>query len=173
MEIKTINPKDCTGWKHADRAEFEMGNIYLLAQDIKQNGQIEPVIARPSKDKHFKYEIVTGSRRLKACEQAGLALKAIVQDMDDQQAMVAQIKENQKQGICDYSKGICFSSLIEEKTATRKEIIQTTGISRMQFERFLYFEKIPQQIWDAVQIMSKVSARAAETIYTISKKHLC
>ena len=40
----------------------------------------------------------------------------------------------------------------------------------MQLERFLYFQKIPQEIWDAVQIMSKVSARAAETIYTISKK---
>ena len=74
-----INPKDCRRWQYADRSSFEMGDLFLLAEDIKQNGQIEPIIVRSLKgSSELKYEVIAGSRRWQACLQHNLPLKAIV-----------------------------------------------------------------------------------------------
>ena len=43
-----------------------------LAEDILKNGQINPVLIRPYEDKNFKYEIIAGSRRWKACLLANI-----------------------------------------------------------------------------------------------------
>ena len=65
--IIEIDPRDCRRWKYADRSEFEFGDSNILAKDIEENGQIEPVIVREIDDDGFKYEVIAGSRRLRAC----------------------------------------------------------------------------------------------------------
>ncbi len=171
MSLKELDPRECRRWKYADRSSFEMGDLFLLAEDIKQNGQIEPVIVRPVEgSEEINYEIIAGSRRWQACLQYNLPLKAVVRDLDDKTAMVAQIKENEKETICDYSKGVFFSSLLKDSKASQKDILQATGISRRQLDRFLSFDKVPSSVWDAVKVMTKVSVRAAQTIYELSQK---
>ena len=57
MEVIKVDPRDCTKWKYADRSFFEYGDPNILAEDIKRNGQIEPVSIRPLKgDGDFKYD---------------------------------------------------------------------------------------------------------------------
>jgi len=171
MSLKELNPKECRRWKYADRSSFEMGDLFLLAEDIKQNGQIEPVIVRPIEESgDIKYEVIAGSRRWQACLQHNLPLKAIIHNLNDKEAMVAQIKENEKEGICDYSKGIFFSSLLKDGAISQKQLMDAAGLSKTQFLRYLSFEKIPDLIWNAVKVMSKVSVRAAQTIYGLSQK---
>lgn len=46
MNIVELKPSECTRWKYADRSFFEFGNISELAEDIKTNGQIEPIHVR-------------------------------------------------------------------------------------------------------------------------------
>ena len=55
MQIIEINPRDCTRWKYADRSHFEFGNTGSLSEDIKENGQVEPVIVRPLLNSEYKY----------------------------------------------------------------------------------------------------------------------
>jgi ParB family chromosome partitioning protein len=54
MQIIEINPRDCTRWKYADRSHFEFGNTGSLSEDIKENGQVEPVIVRPLLNSEYK-----------------------------------------------------------------------------------------------------------------------
>lgn len=115
MKIVEINPKECIRWKGADRSGFEFGDSYTLGKDIVKNGQIEPVIARPVTNAEFKYEIISGSRRWKACSELGIPLKAIIKQLSDEEAFLTQIKENEKMPICDYSKGVCFQQALERK----------------------------------------------------------
>ena len=62
MEIIKIDPRLCTRWKYADRNSFEFGDINLLAEDIKLNGQINPIYVRPIKDdSKFKYEVIVAT----------------------------------------------------------------------------------------------------------------
>ena len=171
MSLKELDPKDCQRWKYADRSAFEMGDLYLLAEDIKKNGQIEPIIVRALKGNNdIHYEVIAGSRRWQACLQHNLPIKAIVHDLDDKEAMVVQIKENEKEEICDYSKGLFFSSLLQDSKTSQKELLEATGLSKTQLLRFLCFEKVPASIWNAIKVMSKVSVRAAQTIYELSQK---
>ena len=94
MQIIEINPRDCTRWKYADRSHFEFGNTGSLSEDIKENGQVEPVIVRPLLNSEYKYEIIAGSRRFQACFNAGLMLKAVIRDVSDEERV--QWKNTQK-----------------------------------------------------------------------------
>jgi len=117
-----------------------------------------------------KYEIIAGSRRWKACLEAGILLKGIVQNLSDEQAAVAQIKENQQLSICDYSKGVYYARLIKEKKMTIEKLAESIGCSKPKLHNFLNFEKVPQVIWDAVGNLSRISSRTASTIYALSQK---
>jgi ParB family chromosome partitioning protein len=170
MQVIEVDPKNCVRWKFADRSGFEFGDIYTLSQDILKNGQIEPAILRKSTDPQYKYEVIAGSRRWRACLDSGIPLKGIVQELSDEQAAVAQIKENQQLSICDYSKGIYYAKLIKEKKMTTEKLAESIGCSRPKLQNFLDFEKVPQAIWDAVGNLSRVSSRTASTIYALSQK---
>lgn len=170
MHVVEIDPKNCVRWKFADRSGFEFGDIFALSQDIQKNGQIEPAILRNDPSHPGKYEVIAGSRRWKACLEEGIALKAIVQNLTDEQAAVVQIKENQKVPLCDYSKGIHYSKLLKEKKLTLTFLSELLGISRAKLDNYLAFEKIPTPIWDAVGNLSRLSSRSAATIYSLSKK---
>src|SRR5690554_4864829 len=118
MKIIDVDPRKCSRWKFADRSGFEFGDLYALAQDIQKNGQVEPVLLRKDPEREGHYEVIAGSRRWKACLEADIPLKGIVQDLTDAQAAIAQIKENQGIPLCDYSKGIYYGKLIKEKAVT-------------------------------------------------------
>ena len=66
IKILNVDPSTCKRWKFADRIEADFFKIEELAEDILKNGQINPVLIRPSEDENFKYEIIAGSRRWKA-----------------------------------------------------------------------------------------------------------
>lgn len=71
MHLMTVNPKICHLWQFADRSGFEYGDIHALIQDIKSNGQIEPILLRPHPTLNNEYEVIAGARAGK------LALKPI------------------------------------------------------------------------------------------------
>jgi ParB family chromosome partitioning protein len=170
MQIIKVDPKSCTRWAFADRSGFEFGDVFELAQDIIANGQVEPVILRKSTIPGFEYEVIAGSRRWKACLEAGINLKGIVQELSDEQASVVLIKENQQLSICDYSKGLYYSKLLAEKKTTRANLAKLAGCSPSKLDNFLTFERIPATIWEAVGNPSRVSSRSAATILALSQK---
>lgn len=171
MQIVTVDPKDCTRWKYADRGNFEFGDVVELADDIKNNGQIEPVHLRLLKnDPKFKYEIIAGSRRWKACLDADLPLKAVIEDVTDEHAAIIQIKENQGLDICDYSKGMYYTKLLSDLNMTQVQLAKNLGITRQKLVNYLYFAKIPKVILDAAGNVTKVTSRTASTIFALSQK---
>jgi len=171
MEIIKIDPSLCTRWKYADRNSFEFGDINLLAEDIKRNGQINPIYVRPIKDdSKFKYEVIAGSRRLQACLTANLPIDAIVVETSDAEAATIQIKENEKLALSEYSKGLSYAKLQRDGKLTQEQLAEIVGCSRKKMQNYIAFAKIDQDIWDTVSNMGRVSARAAETILALSKK---
>ena len=95
---------------------------------------------------------------------------AVVSDLTDNQAAIAQIKENQKLGICDYSRGLCYSKLLDSEKVTQNDLINNIQISKAKLKDFLAFAKIDQKIWGAIGNTSKVSSRTAREILSISSK---
>jgi len=77
-----------------------------LAETVKSNGVLEPLIVRPSAIEG-KFEVVCGLRRLRAAEKVGLdAVPCIIRQMSDQEAMEAMLIENvQRKELSDYEVG--------------------------------------------------------------------
>lgn len=171
MHIIKIDPRDCTRWKYADRSNFEFGNTDALAQDIKENGQINPIFVRElNSHPKFKYEVIAGSRRLRACLNANLMIDAIVTNVSDDKAALIQIKENEKLPLSEFSKAMAFVKLKNDNKLTQEQLAQIARCSQKKIFSLLSFGKVDQEIWNAVGNMSKVSAKSSEIILSISKK---
>ena len=170
MKIIEVNPSHCKRWKYADRSSFEFGDVTALAEDIKQNGQIEPAIVREINDNDFKYEVIAGSRRLQACCAENIPFKVVINNVDDVQAAIIQTRENSNLPISDYSKGMHYRKLLDDQAITQEQLAESLSISRRKLRAYLYFADVDSKIWKAVNNMSKVSPRTAETIYLLSQK---
>jgi ParB family transcriptional regulator, chromosome partitioning protein len=171
-EIKMISPMECIRWNLADRPIDEFGDILELARDIENNGQIEPIIVRPlAKDSKYKYEVVAGARRWKACQERGMDVLAIVRNLTDDEAIVAQVKENEKLEISDYSKGINYAKMIKDARITQTRLCKILGFSRSKLNNYLIFDKIHEDIWIAIgKKRDRISSRTAQCIYYLSQK---
>jgi len=97
-------------------------------------------------------------------------LRGIVQDLSDGQAIVVQVKENQKVGLSDYSKGMNYAKILEENKTSIAKLSKLLGYSKTRLNHFLCFKKVPHQIWEVVGNPSRVSSRTAATIHSLAKK---
>jgi ParB family chromosome partitioning protein len=96
------------------RNEPTDAEINELAETIGTHGVLEPLVARPFKD--GKYEVVIGSRRLRAAERAGLEdTVCTVMELTDREALELQFIENeQRKNLTDYEKGRWLKEMLEK-----------------------------------------------------------
>lgn len=81
------------GW----RARRDYGDITELADSIKEIGQMQPVVVKPSKKDDDSYVIIAGLRRTRACKQLGIPVKALViHPRDEIHNLTMQLAENVK-----------------------------------------------------------------------------
>src|SRR5574343_2047869 len=78
--------------KEAMRTELDRDDLFDLAENIKQNGLINPITIRPMGD---RYEVVAGHRRLSACKIAGIIkIPCVVRELDDTKTFEVMAAEN-------------------------------------------------------------------------------
>lgn len=76
----------------AMRSELDREALFELADNIKQNGLINPITVRPVGD---RYEVVAGHRRLSACKIAGIIkIRCVVRDLTDKEVFAVMAAEN-------------------------------------------------------------------------------
>ena len=77
------------------RRYFDPEKLARLAESIKQNGILENLLVRPAPNEQGKYELVSGERRLRAAQQAGLdEVPVQIHDLADQQVLEISLIEN-------------------------------------------------------------------------------
>lgn len=83
-------------WAYKDRSEMEVGEDELeeLIRQIETQGQLQPIMVRPIKDDKHAYEEIFGFKRLMACRELGIKVKAIVRELTDAEAFALQVSEN-------------------------------------------------------------------------------
>ncbi|MEX3557242.1 MAG: ParB/RepB/Spo0J family partition protein [Burkholderia sp.] len=95
--IEEIDPElvDCEKQiRSKDNPGFTVESLTELGNDMKRDGQHEPAVLRKNPKKAGRYLMVAGERRWRGCKIAGIKLKAVVRDMDDEQARRVQRAEN-------------------------------------------------------------------------------
>ncbi len=168
--IIEIDPKQCRNWKYADRNRFELGNIEELSDDIKQNGQLQPVIVRKINSLDYAYEVIAGERRWRACSFANINLKVVVTNEDDAGCLVIQTSENKKKSLSAYSLAVAYEKLMIDLNISQNELSRRLNIPKTSFSELMSFNKVPKEVWEAVEDMTKVKPKTAAFLSLICSK---
>ncbi|SHF03722.1 chromosome segregation DNA-binding protein [Thermoanaerobacter uzonensis DSM 18761] len=127
--VETINIAYIHPNQYQPRKQFDEDSLKELAESIKQNGVIQPIIVRKVDS---GYQIVAGERRWRAARIAGLSeIPAIVRDFDDLQVMeIALIENLQREDLNPIEEAKAYKALIEQFNLTQEEISKKIGKSR-------------------------------------------
>ena len=113
------------------RTDFDKEALQELAESIRAQGVLQPVMVRPLDDSG-KYEIIAGERRWRAAQLAGLhEIPAVVRELDDQTAMCIALIENiQREDLNPLEQARGLSRLAQEFDMTHDDIAGSVGRSR-------------------------------------------
>ena len=165
-EFKIVQIKDIQKNPYQPRKEFSEEKIQELAQSIKENGLIQPIIVR--KSPVLGYEILAGERRYRASIVAGLSeVPVIVKQLSDQDMMLYSIIENlQRENLNPIEEAKAYQFLID-KGFTHTEIAEKMGKSRPYITNLVRLLGLPKHILTEVE-SGKLSQAHARLLIQLS-----
>ena len=116
--------------KYQPRTRMDEGSLYELAESIKSQGVMQPVLVRPVGPN--RYEIIAGERRVRAANLAGLTeVPVLVRVVADEAAAVMALIENiQREDLNPLEEAQGLKRLIDEFHLTHEQAAQAVGRSR-------------------------------------------
>ena len=172
-EFKIIQLSEIQKNPYQPRKEFSEEKIQELAQSIKENGLIQPIIVRQSPV--IGYEILAGERRYRASIAAGLTeVPVIIKKLSDQDMMVHSIIENlQREDLNPIEEAKAYQSLID-KGYTHADIAEKMGKSRPYITNLVRLLTLPNFILKEVETgkLSQAHARLLIQLSTDEQKKL-
>jgi ParB family chromosome partitioning protein len=127
------------------RRVFEPARLEELAQSIRTNGIIQPIIVRPS---GTRYQLVAGERRWRAAKLAGLeTLPVIIQNIPDDRLLEITLIENiQREDLNPIETAVAFERLAKELNLSHEEIGERTGKDRSTITNLLRLLQLPPDL---------------------------
>ncbi|MDX1823400.1 MAG: ParB/RepB/Spo0J family partition protein [Thiohalomonadales bacterium] len=125
--------------RYQPRHEIAQEALQELADSIRAQGVVQPVVVRPLSGQAGKYELIAGERRWRASQLAGLhEIPAVVRDVPDQAAMAMGLIENiQREELNPIEEAGALQRLIEEFGLTHQETAEAVGRSRAAVSNLL------------------------------------
>lgn len=143
------------------RSTFSPEGLQELAQSIRENGIIQPLVVRRAGD---GYQLVAGERRLRAARMAGLhEVPVVVQEFADDRLMEITLIENiQREDLNPIEVAHAFERLHREFRLSHEQIAQRTGKDRSTVTNMLRLLRLPLEVQQllAEQRLSMGHARA-------------
>ncbi len=154
------------------RTEFEKIPLEELAQSIKEVGIIQPITLR--KLGYDRYQIISGERRYRAAQMAGLKeIPAYIRIANDQQMLEMALIENiQREDLNPIEIALSYQRLIDECKLTQEELSKKVGKQRSTVTNYLRLLKLPAPIQKGLKenLLSMGHARALINIENEDKQ---
>lgn len=133
------------------RLIFDTDKLEELAQSIRKNGVLQPVIVR--KSELIGYELLAGERRFQASKLAGkTTIPAIVRDYSDEEMMTLSILENlQRENLNPIEEARSLVQLVEKLNMTHDQIAKALGKSRSYVSNLIRLLGLPEAILSRVE----------------------
>ena len=149
--ISTLKLTDIEPNKDQPRKNFDIEALKTLADSIRQNGVIQPLLVRSLPD--GTYQIVAGERRWRAAKMAGLTeVPVFVKELTDQQTQqIALIENLQRENLNPIEEALGYKELIEKYDMTHEEVAKVVGKARASISNALRLLELPEAIKDLVE----------------------
>jgi ParB family transcriptional regulator, chromosome partitioning protein len=156
--IREIDPAQIDDWGPKDRMEaFTVVNsdddaegFEALKDSIRDGGQQVPILVRRAPIEG-RYEVIYGRRRLQACRDLGLKVRANVQDLDDAAALLAKGLENAARRNLSFYEKARFAAVIQvagHDTKTTRQVLGLTASGLSHLTKVT--DNVPDDVGDVI-----------------------
>ena len=130
------------------RTDFNSGELENLAQSIRVQGVLQPILVRSHPTTADRYQIVAGERRFRATMLAGLnEIPAMLREMDDSDAAVIALVENlQRQDLNALEEAEGYQRLLEDFGLTHEALGYAVSKSRSHVGNTIRLLRLPESI---------------------------
>jgi ParB family chromosome partitioning protein len=138
--------------KYQPRVDMRTDSLNELAESIKAQGIVQPILVRPVGRPHLgesqRYEIIAGERRWRAAQIAGLSeIPAVVRDVADEAAVAMSLIENiQREDLNPLEEARALSRLIDEFGLTHQAAADAVGRSRAAVSNLLRLTELADEV---------------------------
>ncbi|TXI96932.1 MAG: ParB/RepB/Spo0J family partition protein [Neisseriales bacterium] len=156
--------------KYQPRKVFDEVELQELADSIRHNGVIQPVVLR--KIAPERYELIAGERRFRASQIAGLeSIPAIIREFSDEEALAVSLIENiQRKDLNIVEEAQGYRRLIDEFGLTHEALAQVTGKSRSNISNTLRLLNLTTQVLDML-LERKLDMGHARALLPLSEEN--
>ena len=153
------------------RNEFEKQALSELSKSIKEYGLIQPITVR--KVGFDKFQIISGERRFRASQLAGLdKIPAFIRIANDKTMLEMALVENvQREDLNSIEIALGYKRLIEECNFTQEQLSQKVGQDRSTVTNFLRLLKLPEPIQAALRD-KKITMGHARALLSVSDSQM-
>jgi ParB family transcriptional regulator, chromosome partitioning protein len=140
LPVELIDPNP-----NQPRAGFDDEALVALAESIRANGVLQPVLVRPSAG--GRHELIAGERRWRAAKIAGLdELPAVIRPQDDAASLELALVENMaREDLNPIEEARACAALVEELGLTREEVGRRVGRSRVAVSNLMRLLDLPDE----------------------------
>lgn len=130
------------------REAMDEAALAELAASMKEHGVLQPILARPARNRPDRYQIIGGERRWRAAQMAGLhEVPALVRDLTDREAMAAGLVENlQRQDLNALEEAEGYGRLTQQFGLTQDALAKIVGKSRPHVANTLRLLNLPERV---------------------------
>jgi ParB family transcriptional regulator, chromosome partitioning protein len=145
LEVNQLQPG-----KYQPRAHMDQASLTALADSIKSQGVMQPIIVR--KLQQNGYEIIAGERRWRAAQIAGLKqVPVVIREVADEAALAMALIENiQREDLNPIEEALGIQRLINEFAMTHEGAAEAVGRSRSAVSNLLRLLNLPKTVQDMV-----------------------
>ena len=170
-EIAEIRLADIVPNPTQPRTEFDEEALEELADSIRQLGLIQPITVKRDGE---KYIIISGERRWRASERAGLeSIPAYIREVDDTTLHAMALVENiQREDLNAIEISLGMQRLVEECGLTQEALAERLGKKRSTVANYLRLLNLPEEIQFAIKggLISMGHAKAIASVESKSKQ---
>ena len=157
--IREIDPGLIDDWGPQDRldeftavnAEDDDEGFEALKNSIREGGQQVPILVRRSKAAEGRFEAIYGRRRLKACRELGIKVRANVQDVDDATALLAKGLENAARRNLSFYEKARFAEAIQaagHESTTVRQVLNLSASGHSHLTKVT--QNVPPRVGDLI-----------------------
>jgi ParB family chromosome partitioning protein len=145
---KTVPIEHLRPGRFQPRHHFDEAAVNALAESIKAQGILQPILVRRVPDRPNEFEIVAGERRWRAAQIAKLhEVPVLIRELSDAESLELAIVENvQRQDLTPLEEAEGYKRLIDEFQHTQEDLARTLGKSRSHIANTLRLLGLPEGV---------------------------
>jgi ParB family chromosome partitioning protein len=146
LEVSKIRPNP-----RQPRRAFDDAGLNELANSMRNEGLLQPVVVRPLPDGRF--ELIAGERRWRAAQRAGIhQIPAVVRDVPDEKLLELALIENvQREELNPIEEAEAYRILVDDLQLTQNEVAERVGKQRTTVANALRLLNLPELVKDMVR----------------------